>query len=97
MKHQYLKNVATLQLFKDKCVGCGKCTEVCPHGVFAVQNGKAAIVALNSCMECSACTQNCPVSALTVDKGVGCASAVIMGWLTNSEPSCGCSAGSDCC
>ncbi|NLK72765.1 MAG: 4Fe-4S binding protein, partial [Clostridiales bacterium] len=28
MKNKYLKNVCTLKLDSDKCVGCGRCIEV---------------------------------------------------------------------
>jgi NAD-dependent dihydropyrimidine dehydrogenase PreA subunit len=97
MKHKYLSNVATLNLSPDKCVGCGKCAEVCPHGVFKIENSKATIHDKDSCMECGACAKNCPVSAISVSAGVGCAYAVIIGWLTGSAPSCDCSAGSACC
>ena len=96
MKHQYLKNVATLRLYSDKCVGCGKCAEVCPHGVFGTENGKVIVVDKDSCMECGACAKNCPAEALSVDAGVGCALAVIKGWLAGTEPSCDCGAG-ECC
>ena len=51
MKHQYLKNVATLQYLPEKCSGCGKCTEVCPHGVFAIEHNKAIIADKNSYMK----------------------------------------------
>jgi len=90
VKHKYLNDVATLAISPDKCLGCGKCAEVCPHGVFVLENGKAAIIDKNSCMECGACARNCPVDAISVNPGVGCAYAVIMGWLTGSEPSCDC-------
>ncbi|MDR0497792.1 MAG: 4Fe-4S binding protein [Treponema sp.] len=90
MKHRYLKNVQTLRLSPDKCTGCGKCTEVCPHRVFTIENNKAVIIDKNSCIECGACSMNCPVSAVNVEAGVGCAYAVIMGWLTGKEPSCDC-------
>lgn len=96
MKHKYLKNVATLNLSVEKCIGCNRCTEVCPHGVFTISNKKAQINDLNSCMECGACTMNCPVNALSVEASVGCASAIIRGWFTGSEPSCDCSGGSCC-
>ncbi|WP_073591208.1 mercury methylation ferredoxin HgcB [Anaerocolumna xylanovorans] len=96
MKHKYLKNVATLQLNKEKCVGCGRCKDVCPHGVFVLDGGKTQIVDLDSCMECGACLKNCAFSAITVSPGVGCASAIIKGLLTGSEPSCDCSGG-ECC
>ena len=29
----YLKNVVTLQLDEEKCVGCGACERVCPVGI----------------------------------------------------------------
>lgn len=91
MKHRYLKNVATLTLNQAKCSGCGMCADVCPHGVFAIQEKKAMITDLDACMECGACEKNCPFSAIGVKTGVGCATAVINGLLTGSEPTCGCS------
>lgn len=99
MKNRYLKNVATLKMWSDKCTGCGKCLEVCPHSVFVMNNGKAAIVEKDRCIECGACVKNCPFNALEVKPGVGCATAIIKGWLTGTEPSCGCSdnSGGDCC
>jgi ferredoxin len=97
LKNRYLKNVATLAFNTEKCTGCGMCTEVCPHNVWAIQSGKASIAAKDRCMECGACEKNCAFGAVTVKAGVGCASAVIKGWLTGSEPSCDCSGGSSCC
>jgi len=97
MKHKYLKNVATLNLSAEKCIGCGRCVEVCPHRVFNVTDRKARIKDKDRCMECGACAMNCPKNAISVDSGVGCASAVITGWITGSEPSCDCSGGSECC
>ena len=42
-RFQYLKDVATLELDIEKCIGCGRCVEVCPHGVFTIVDGKALI------------------------------------------------------
>ncbi|GHS85813.1 hypothetical protein AGMMS49957_02700 [Synergistales bacterium] len=64
MANQYLKNVAKLTLTAEKCTGCGMCEAVCPHGVFAVTDGKAQIVERDSCMECNACAENCPAQAI---------------------------------
>lgn len=97
VRHRYLKNVATLTLDTKKCAGCGMCAVVCPHGVFAVTDRKAQIGDIDLCMECGACAKNCPTHAITVNAGVGCAAAIIKGWLTGSEPSCDCSGGKDCC
>lgn len=78
---RYLKDVVTLALNQAACVGCGRCGEVCPHQVFLVRDGKAAMVDRDGCMECGACQRNCPVDAITVDSGVGCASGMINQWL----------------
>jgi NAD-dependent dihydropyrimidine dehydrogenase PreA subunit len=91
MKHRYLKDVTTLAFDADKCIGCGRCTEVCPHGVFDIDERKARIVDKDSCMECGACALNCPAKALEVNAGVGCAAAIIYSWFTGKEPTCGCS------
>ena len=89
-KLRYLENVSTLELEQEKCIGCGMCAAVCPHGVFKVDERKAQVVDLDACIECGACAGNCPVEALQVKAGVGCASAIINGWLTGEEPNCDC-------
>ena len=96
MKHRYLKDVTTLAYSAEGCVGCGRCTEVCPHGVFDISEKKAFITDKDLCIECGACALNCPTKAIEVNAGTGCAAAIIIGWLTGKEPICG---GSDieCC
>jgi NAD-dependent dihydropyrimidine dehydrogenase PreA subunit len=72
------------------CVGCGLCSTVCPHGVFAQEGRKARLVRYGACIECGACQRNCPTGAIEVDSGVGCAQAFIMSALRGkSEPCCG--------
>jgi len=86
---KYLKNVVTLQHDIDKCTGCGRCLEVCPHRVFQAEGKKVAIRDRDACMECGACARNCPFDAIQVEQGVGCAAAVIIGFFTGTEPTCG--------
>jgi len=86
---KYLKDVATLELDAGKCIGCGICEMVCPHGVFEVRDGKAAVTDRDLCMECGACARNCAAAAIEVRAGVGCAAAVLMGALRRTEPTCG--------
>ena len=99
MKLRYLKNVVTLELNVNKCIGCGMCVAVCPHRVFQLNNKKAEIIDRDGCMECGACSRNCPVDAISVKTGVGCASAVIQGFIQGTEPvcDCGCDKKSKCC
>ena len=40
---RYIDDVSSLVLEKDKCIGCGLCTEVCPHLVFEMHAHKAHI------------------------------------------------------
>jgi len=95
MSMEYLKNVVTLRLDRDVCVGCGRCVEVCPHGVFAVDAGKARIGGRDACMECGACARNCPVGALFVKNGVGCAVGILNAKLGRTSACCG--EGQPCC
>ena len=88
---RYLENSVTLELDAEKCTGCRICTVVCPHGVFAMADKRAVIADRGACMECGACALNCSAGAISVTPGVGCASAIIRGWLTGTEPTCGCS------
>jgi NAD-dependent dihydropyrimidine dehydrogenase PreA subunit len=88
----YFKDVVTLELDVEKCVGCGMCLEVCPHAVFELENKKARIINRDACMECGACAQNCPVEALSVEVGEGCAVAIL-----NEMLGLECTCGPECC
>ncbi|MFQ3620973.1 MAG: mercury methylation ferredoxin HgcB [Spirochaetales bacterium] len=77
MSLRYLEGVTTLRFYPDRCIGCGRCMEVCPHGVFSWNKGSVMLQDPNACMECGACAQNCPVEAISVRTGVGCAYAVL--------------------
>jgi NAD-dependent dihydropyrimidine dehydrogenase PreA subunit len=95
---KYLVNVTTLAYSQDKCGGCGRCAEVCPHGVFVLRDKRAAVTDRNLCMECGACAMNCEFGAITVNSGVGCAAAIINSMITGGAPSCDCvDGGSNCC
>jgi NAD-dependent dihydropyrimidine dehydrogenase PreA subunit len=93
---KYLSGVTTLNYMSEKCSGCGRCIEVCPQGVFAMQDKRAKITDRDLCMECGACALNCEFGAISVKSGVGCASAIINSILYGGEPSCDCSDGSCC-
>jgi ferredoxin len=93
----YLKNITTLQVFPEKCTGCGRCTEVCPHAVLRLEDRKVSIADKDRCMECGACEKNCDYGAISVKAGVGCAAAVINGILRGTEPSCDCGGSSGTC
>ena len=86
----YLKDVVTLGMEPDKCVGCAMCLLVCPQAVFGLNNGTAVIQERDACFECGACSMNCPADAINVRPGVGCAAAVINTALGRKGDSCCC-------
>lgn len=75
MFNSYVSN--TLRYDGKKCVNCGMCSAVCPHGVFAQGEKRAVLKRPEACMECGACQLNCPTAAITVDSGVERATAMI--------------------
>ena len=82
---RYLEGVATLELDETRCIGCGRCVEVCPHQVFRTTGKQASLADRDACMECGACALNCPVAAIKVDAGVGCATGLINEWLREKK------------
>lgn len=48
-----------------KCVGCGKCAEICPQHTITMVNKKSNINSKN-CIRCFCCHEMCPVKAIEV-------------------------------
>jgi len=85
---KYISDVVTLHYEESKCKGCGMCVEVCPHGVYVLENKKAQITDRDLCMECGACANNCEFGAISVDAGVGCAAAIFSSIFSKSGAVC---------
>ena len=52
-------------IHRDKCIGCGKCRDLCPAHAITVKKGKAGI-SRKHCIRCFCCQEFCPLSAITV-------------------------------
>lgn len=52
-----------LSIDLDKCIGCGKCSRICPVDNIVVENRKAKEVG-KKCLECSHCVSTCPKGAI---------------------------------
>ncbi len=52
---------------KDKCIGCGICSKVCPS-LAIILIGRKAVVNEQDCRGCGACNQRCPVYAIEMVK-----------------------------
>lgn len=55
-----------IEVDEDKCIGCGKCVEVCVFGGRELVNGKAKLD-LNRCLGCGRCAEVCPTGATTIE------------------------------
>ena len=53
-------------LFSEKCIGCGRCVDVCWHEGIEIRDRKA--FKTDRCIGCGYCFQVCPTQALYVDK-----------------------------
>lgn len=97
---KYLKDVVSIKLHPERCIGCGACIEVCPRGVLYLVNKLVTLRDKDCCIECGACSMNCPKDAIFVKKGVGCAQALINSFFNGGKVSCDCQSpknGSSCC
>jgi len=52
-----------LNVKKELCVGCGRCTRVCPTGAISLDAGTAGIDQ-DKCISCLNCVQACPKGAI---------------------------------
>lgn len=51
----------TLKYDADKCIGCGKCVDICPMHSVTITDGKCVMDEL--CVRCGHCVEVCPQSA----------------------------------
>ena len=49
---------------EEKCIGCGKCVDICFVEAIAIENGRAIIK--DTCRGCGRCAEICPVDAISV-------------------------------
>jgi adenylylsulfate reductase subunit B len=54
----------SIRINKANCIGCGKCTEVCPGTLIAVEDGKAVMKYPRDCWGCVSCVKECPKAAI---------------------------------
>ncbi len=54
---------------RTKCIGCGKCAEICPQNVITIADKKAHIHPKN-CIRCFCCHEMCPVEAIGIRRNL---------------------------
>ena len=60
-----IKGGSELMFYETKCIGCGKCFEVCPTGAQQIVDGKH-IIDRNKCINCGMCASVCYAEALVM-------------------------------
>lgn len=57
-----------IKVDQEKCVGCGRCTEICPDIFRLNQEGKAEVISQDN-VECSKnAADQCPMEAIFVEE-----------------------------
>jgi pyruvate formate lyase activating enzyme len=56
-----------LAFFPEKCIGCGRCFEVCPHGVHEKLPDGTHVLHREGCDACGLCTKSCYAEALVIE------------------------------
>ncbi len=57
---------------EKKCIGCGRCAEVCPKGprIWKLEgrekNRKATVIDASFCLYCGMCVTICPTEAIVI-------------------------------
>lgn len=60
-----LSNKPELMFYESKCIGCGRCFEVCPNGAHKIIDGKH-IIDRKLCVSCGKCAEVCYAEALVM-------------------------------
>lgn len=53
-----------IEIDKTKCVGCGRCVDICPGNLLLLKNSRADIRDVRDCWGCTACVKICPHNAI---------------------------------
>ncbi|ABP67231.1 4Fe-4S ferredoxin, iron-sulfur binding domain protein [Caldicellulosiruptor saccharolyticus DSM 8903] len=55
----------SIRIDRQRCIGCGKCAEICPGNLIVIDEDKKAFVRdPRDCWGCAACVKECKFSAI---------------------------------
>lgn len=56
-----------IEITKDNCDGCEKCSTACPNNVLVLSGDKMAVRDSQVCKSCRVCVAICPNDSITVN------------------------------
>ena len=57
-----------IKINEGLCVGCGRCTEICPKTFHLAENGKAQVVEDSDLVCAGKASDSCPTGAIEVEE-----------------------------
>lgn len=54
----------SIKIKTKQCIGCGRCSRVCPGSLIHLDSNKAEILHPERCWGCASCVKECPVQAI---------------------------------
>jgi NAD-dependent dihydropyrimidine dehydrogenase PreA subunit len=60
--------MTTIEIAQEKCISCKNCVNICPMGVYEVQEEIIQVKNQNDCIACRACEAICPNDAITIEE-----------------------------
>lgn len=54
----------SIQIDREKCISCGRCSDVCPGSLIEIEANKAVMKYPEDCWGCAACLKECPAGAV---------------------------------
>jgi len=57
-----------IKIDQNKCVGCGRCTEICPETFRLGAEGKAEVIQDSDLVCAGKASDNCPMGAIEVEE-----------------------------
>ncbi|MFO7807678.1 MAG: ferredoxin [Candidatus Moraniibacteriota bacterium] len=58
-----------IKVDKDKCIGCGRCTEICPEIFKLNKNRKVEVISQDEDMKCAKkASDECPMEAIEIEQ-----------------------------
>ncbi|MDR1849763.1 MAG: ferredoxin family protein [Zoogloeaceae bacterium] len=59
----------SIEIDREKCVGCGSCVGICPGGLIRLDDEKACIPQPERCWGCASCVKECSEEAIALFLG----------------------------